>query len=255
MKNTFERIGDIYDLMIPWESRLAREEPFFRKIMGNEPAGKKILDAACGTGRHALMFRNFGHEVWGSDISLSSISVARKIAEEKKSDVFFINADLLNPGSDFSENMFDFVTILGNSVEQFVSDEDIHKLFSFVRSILISGGLFIFQILNFEASSVANDRFPAFRSANFDGKEIIFQKVFDVSNDKVILNLLIYKKEGGIWERIHESSELRPWKEEEISRHLKESGFIIKNLYGNYSFSKFSRFESRDLIVIAEKKA
>ncbi len=54
-ENLFSGFVTDYDRMIDWEKRLAREAPFFKKIFAETKPGK-LLDTACATGHHALMF-------------------------------------------------------------------------------------------------------------------------------------------------------------------------------------------------------
>lgn len=42
----------------------------------------KILDVACGTGRHALSLSEYGYDVTGFDLSLSSILKAKEFESE-----------------------------------------------------------------------------------------------------------------------------------------------------------------------------
>ena len=72
----FDHLTDIYDAMIDWPKRLAAEEPFYRQWF-QQVGATRVLDAACGTGRHAAMFHAWGPEVEGADISQAMIERAR----------------------------------------------------------------------------------------------------------------------------------------------------------------------------------
>ena len=48
-----------YDLRVDWNRRFAREWPFFKRLF-RERGVKSILDCACGTGRHAVLFAEKG---------------------------------------------------------------------------------------------------------------------------------------------------------------------------------------------------
>lgn len=249
MTGSFERIGELYDLMVPWESRLAREEPFFRKWFGE--GRKRILDAACGTGRHALMFEQMGHMVTGTDISESCLTVARGLASEQGVPITFVKSDLLAPGEVLNDQHFDVITILGNSLAQFLKPDELARIFGWVRGKLTDGGRLIFQIVNFFSSSVRSERFAPLRTAQRDNGHILFQKFFDFTGDAVILNLLIFMEEEHKWSRQIESTPLRPWKIEEMKQLLLSAGLGSITAFGDFAGAPFDPAQSKDLICVA----
>jgi len=70
--------------------------------------GKLVLDAGCGSGRHAYYSARFGAEVWAVDLS-DAVETARKNTESLP--VHVIQADLLD--LPFAEDSFDFVYSIG----------------------------------------------------------------------------------------------------------------------------------------------
>ena len=53
------------------------EEPVVREAVATWPSPSRVLDAACGTGRHTALLVELGHRVSGIDISLEMLAVAR----------------------------------------------------------------------------------------------------------------------------------------------------------------------------------
>lgn len=49
---------------------------FFRTLI-DQHGVHSVLDYACGTGRHLLLFEDLGLEVWGSDLSPAMLEQAR----------------------------------------------------------------------------------------------------------------------------------------------------------------------------------
>jgi SAM-dependent methyltransferase len=69
-----------YDGMIDWESRLAREGPFFRDLFEAADV-RRVADLGCGTGRHAIEFSRWGLDVVCIDPSEEMLERARGNAE------------------------------------------------------------------------------------------------------------------------------------------------------------------------------
>ena len=68
MANLFQDLTDVYEAMIDWPKRLAREEPFYRRWF-ERCGARSVLDVACGTGHHGAMFHRWGLRVEGADLS------------------------------------------------------------------------------------------------------------------------------------------------------------------------------------------
>lgn len=76
MERPFELDPATYDALIDWPRRLAAEEPFWRELFATVGA-RRVLDAACGTGRHAARFHEWGLAVEGADVEPAMIAHAR----------------------------------------------------------------------------------------------------------------------------------------------------------------------------------
>jgi len=81
----------------------------------------KILDLACGAGRHSIEFAKKGFELTAVDLSKNLLDAAKKNAEAINIKVNFIRADLRK----FKSNeKFDLVLNLFTSFGYFNNDED-----------------------------------------------------------------------------------------------------------------------------------
>src|SRR3954454_15571959 len=56
--------------------------------------GERVLDLACGSGRHSLELKRQGFEVVGADISPELLEIARRDAAKEGLEVEFVEADL-----------------------------------------------------------------------------------------------------------------------------------------------------------------
>ncbi|HEU4944195.1 MAG TPA: methyltransferase domain-containing protein, partial [Solirubrobacterales bacterium] len=89
----------------PWADRTGAEVDRALAMLGAQ-GGERVLDMACGTGRHSLELARRGHEVVGVDISPDLLAIAEADAEAESLSASFLAVDLRE--LDFSEG-FDLV--------------------------------------------------------------------------------------------------------------------------------------------------
>jgi SAM-dependent methyltransferase len=128
-----------------WTDRTGPEVDRVAKIL--QPRGdERILDMACGSGRHSLELRRRGFEVVGADISADLIEIARRDAAEENLDVDFVLSDLRD--LDF-ENEFDLVLNLNDGAIGYLeSDEENLRTFEIIARALKPGGRNLIQLPN-----------------------------------------------------------------------------------------------------------
>jgi SAM-dependent methyltransferase len=128
-----------------WTDRTGPEVDRVIKIL--QPRGdERILDMACGSGRHSLELRRRGFEVVGADISPDLIEIARRDAAEENLDVDFVLSDLRD--LDF-EDEFDLVLNLNDGAIGYLeSDEENLKTFEVIARALRPGGRNLVQLPN-----------------------------------------------------------------------------------------------------------
>jgi ubiquinone/menaquinone biosynthesis C-methylase UbiE len=90
----------LYDLMIDWPKRLSGEIPLLEKWLRQREA-RKVLDTACGSGRHALALAERGFELTGTDLNEGFLRLARKGARDLPRDQrpLFLKWDFSTPMS------------------------------------------------------------------------------------------------------------------------------------------------------------
>jgi SAM-dependent methyltransferase len=108
--------------------------------------GERILDLACGTGRHSLELLRQGFSVVGVEIGQELVEIARKDAEEQGLEAEFIQADLRELSF---EGEFDVVLNLNDgAVGYFETDEENHRTFEVISRVLKPGGKNLIQVPN-----------------------------------------------------------------------------------------------------------
>ena len=108
------------------------------------PKKSKILDIACGKGRHATYFNKKGMNVMGFDLSINSITTAKK--NENKTLRFSVH-DMREV---FKVNKFDVVTNLFTSFGYFEKSEDDQKSINAMTLNLKQEGILIIDFMNIQ---------------------------------------------------------------------------------------------------------
>ena len=108
--------------------------------------GERVLDLACGSGRHALELKRQGFEVVGADISPELLEIARSDAEKEGLEVEFVEADLRE--LEF-EAEFDIVLSLNDGAIGYLETEAENlRTFEVISRSLKAGGRHLMQLPN-----------------------------------------------------------------------------------------------------------
>ena len=132
----YDALAPMFDVMTDWEARLAAEGPFLRTIL-EEAGSLSVLDAACGSGGHALALARWGYAAAGVDASPVMVEMARGKANAAGLDISFAVADLGSlaalaggeAGEDDAAGVlrlapYDAVLCLGNSLPHLLTQAD-----------------------------------------------------------------------------------------------------------------------------------
>jgi SAM-dependent methyltransferase len=130
---------------MPWADRTLAEVERALAMLGPQ-GGERVLDLACGIGRHSRELRRRGFEVVGVDISPELLEMAEREAGEESLEISFVQADLRE--LDF-EGEFDLVLSLNDgAVGYFETDEENRRTFEVVARALRPGGGHLMQLPN-----------------------------------------------------------------------------------------------------------
>jgi glycine/sarcosine N-methyltransferase len=251
----YDGLGDDYDRMVSWEARLAREEAFFRAAFQQNGA-HSVLDAACGTGMHAIRFARWGLASAGADLSPAMIGKARENARAAGVDVVFRVAAF----GELSANVggpVDAVTCLGNSLPHLLDDDALHACCADFAAALRPEGMLVIQNRNYDRLLKERQRFAPVAARSEGDEETLFVRITDFptapSAEAVQFTILTLRKRGGQWSQSAQSTPLRAIRRESLEGALRAAGFGALATYGSFSKEPFDPGTSSDLIVVARR--
>ena len=249
----FDDIALTYDNAIDWKLRLEKEMPFILDTLGN-PRDKRVLDLACGTGRHSITLASRGASVIGIDVSEAMLERSRELAKEIERQPVFIQADMLSM-ADVTSDEFDLVLCLGNSLSLVGSFEEQRTLLGLIHDHLAENGVFVGQVLNFEEIRTSMFRFfPLKTGTTEDGNLVVFLRFFDHhSNDTSDLFFVTSMFAEGSWQSRTSQQQVLNLSEEKLRKLLSSAGFSNIEIFAGYNKAVFRPLESRNILVRACK--
>lgn len=202
----------------------------------------KILDLACGHGRHANYLAELGHHVTGVDITLGFLEIAKRDANEKGVSVKYIHSDMRK--IDFKEE-FDRVLLLYTSFGYF-EDKDNFKVLQNVARALTPGGLFCVDLHN---RDVFLKNFCPFFVEEKGNDLMIDRRTFDNVTGRLYTRRIVIRN----GKRKDKPFVIRLYNVTEIRELLNRVGLSITKIYGDWAATPFTS-DSRIMIIIAKKE-
>jgi SAM-dependent methyltransferase len=247
----YDDFSNDYDRFVNWPGRLAAEMPFIEKQL--QAAGaQRVLDAACGTGMHAIALAQRGYAAAGADLSAGMIERARANATESGVEVQFAAAGFGELAQTFGAGVFDAVLCLGNSLPHLLSAPEVALALADFAACLRPGGRLLIQNRNFDAVMARRQRWMEPQAHRQEDDEWLFLRFYDFEADGLItFNILTLRREAGGWNQQVSATRLRPMLQNETLQALRDAGFGQITTYGDMSGAPFDPVRSGNLVVVA----
>lgn len=241
----YDRFVDVYDNLVSFNNRVKREANFYDSLF-KKCNVKTVLDCACGTGHHIMMFKQLGYDVKGSDLSPAMITKARANLKERNLDAPLKISDFKELNKNFDER-FDAVICVGNSLPHLLSDEDLTLALTEMNAVLNENGILILEQRNYD--KLLKDK-KRFFPVSFRENEVFFY-VLDFLPSEIIFNIINVNTSDQTFQTY--TTTYNALKMDKLKELLYNSGFQIIDLYADYEFDKFNIETSDRPIIFCNK--
>jgi len=200
----------------------------------NLPEKAKVLDLACGKGRHSIYLNQLGFDVLGADLSENSIAEASKNTNET---LHFKVHDMREPFEEKYDAIFNLFTSFG----YFENDKDNLTTLKAIKDSLSEYGFAVIDFMN--VSQVLETLVPE------ETKTV----------DEIDFHIKRYLKDGHIYKEIdfedkgqkfHFTEKVKALTLQDFEQLMEEAGIYLLDIFGDYKLKKFHKTESERLIMI-----
>ncbi|MFH6963686.1 class I SAM-dependent methyltransferase [Flavobacterium plurextorum] len=200
----------------------------------NLPEKAKVLDLACGKGRHSIYLNQLGYNVLGADLSENSIVEANKNSNES---LHFKVHDMREP---FDEK-FDAIFNLFTSFGYFESDDDNLTTLKAIKESLSEYGFAVIDFMN--VNQVIETLVPQ-EVKTVDGIDFHIKRYVE---DGHIFKEIDFEDQG---RKYHFTEKVKALTLKDFQDLMDEAGIFLLDIFGDYKLKKFHKTESERLIMI-----
>lgn len=199
---------------------------------------ERILDLACGKGRHSIQLNKLGASVEGCDYSLNSINYARKYENAR---LRFYTHDM----RDALPRKYAVILNLFTSFGYFDTDQEHKQTLQNIYDGLQDGGTFVFDFMNVDyiiKNLVAHEV--------IDKQGIEFHIKREVVDGK-ITKYIAFEDEQEQWQ--YHKEKVAVLDHAKLLSMMTDIGFIALDTFGDYRLSAFDAEKSDRLIMVLRK--
>lgn len=204
----------------------------------DQKKGSKVLDLACGKGRHSKTLHEHGLDVLGVDLSENSIKAAQESAEEG---LKFAVQDMRIPLNKKFDTIFNLFTSFGYFDD--ISDNDL--VIEAISQMLDRNGIVVIDFMN--SIRVVNHLVES-EQKELDGIKFNLSRRYDGQH---IFKDIKFNDQG---RNYHFTERVQALKMKDFEQLLVKHGFEIQDTFGDFELNNFNPEQSERLIIVAKKK-
>ncbi len=198
----------------------------------------KLLDLACGKGRHSIYLNKKGLSVEGIDLSEESIEYAKQFENER---LQFNQHDMREV---YKTNHFDFILNLFTSFGYFQTDKENQKAITAMAKALQFEGRIVLDFFN-TTKTIKN-------LVKYEEKivEGITFKISKSIQDNFIVKDIHFEDKG---KDFHFQERVRAIRSVDFLRYFRNANLTVARIFGDYDLSEFEEGISDRMIFVVEK--
>ena len=200
----------------------------------NLPEEAKILDLACGKGRHSVYLNSLGFDVTGADLSENSIKEASKHENEK---LHFKVHDM----RDVCDSKYDAIFNLFTSFGYFENDADNLTTLKAIKHSLTEYGFACIDFMNVDyvIDNLVPEEVKKVENIDFHIKRYV--------KDNHIYKEIDFEDNG---EKFHFTEKVQALRLADFEKMMEEADIYMLDIFGNYKLQPFYKNQSERLIMI-----
>jgi len=185
-----------------------------------------VLELGCGTGKFGAKFSADNYKIFGVDLSLNMLRVAKTRAFRS---FRIICADIRNF---YFKKKFDFIFSVHDTMNYQLTAEDVRNVLRSVKQIMHEGSIFMFDITTeHNINRFFNNKTSYYKTR---GMNIEWSNAYDREKKHIISSFTIKHSDGRIF---HEEHIQRIYSQDEMTILLEEEGFEIIEICSDYTYN------------------
>jgi len=247
MRDLYEGFAGRYDLAFDrFEEHSPEVVGFLRQLFADNNV-HTVLDCACGTGRHLLLFHSLGYEALGSDLSAAMLSRARQNLAKRNVEIPLLQADYRHlPWN--RRGPFDAVVCLG-SISYMRGEAAFLQAVRSMRAALRDGGILVLTATVTDKQWTQKPRFMLAANTR-DFSRLYSVDYLERTARYNVVDIFHGERKRGfdVW-----SAELTVFLREGQQGLLEQAGFRSVEFYGAFDFAPYDEATSDRLIAVARR--
>ena len=208
---------------------------------------RRVLDCACGTGRHVHMMHQLGHWVCGSDLSAAMLTRASLNLTASRVQRPLIQADFRE--LPYADETFDVVLCLTTSLPHLTDESEVVSALRSMWRVLRLGGILVLSQGLTDKLLSEQPRFIL----EINTRDLSRVFVVDYLDGRVRINVIDLVHEAERREFMVDSFEYLKLLPGQYKRLLGEAGLSLASMYAGFSQQPYDPETSDQVVIVARK--